>query len=378
MDTSLRGGFVVENISSGGTRHKFGDGSSVCDVTAAYTILANDRVIRVTNTDSARTLTLPALSSAVVGWTFTIEDASAGAATNNITVVDAAAQTVATIATNGGRVDITGKSGGWVVAENDDVPADASITMAKLASLAGLSLIGRSANTAGAPAAITAASDDHILRRSGTSIGFGTIAAGGIASNAVTTAKILDANVTLAKIADGTGLSVIGRGANSAGVNADIVGTDGQVLRVAGTALGFGAIAAAGITDAVLTGAKAAVVADDAVVGGIPVVLNIAIADGVTADKDIVLTHKTEILEVVVQKRGAAGGASDTIQLKNTADAITNALDINVADKTIVRPGTIDDAFSTIAAAGTLRITMTKASAENTACQVTIFGVRRT
>lgn len=63
-----------------------------------------------------------------------------------------------------------------------------------------------------------------------------------------------DGTVSLAKIVNGTGLSLIGRSANSAGANADIVGTDGQVARVSGTALGFGTIVAAGIdSDAVTT-----------------------------------------------------------------------------------------------------------------------------
>lgn len=63
------------------------------------------------------------------------------------------------------------------------------------------SLIGRAGATDGATAAITAGTDGHVMRRSGTSIGFGTIVAGGIASDAVTTAKILDANVTTGKLA---------------------------------------------------------------------------------------------------------------------------------------------------------------------------------
>ncbi len=46
--------------------------------------------------------------------------------------------------------------------------------------------------------------------------------------------------VTYSKIQNGTGLSILGRSANSAGANADIVGTDGQILRVSGTTLGFG------------------------------------------------------------------------------------------------------------------------------------------
>lgn len=42
-------------------------------------------------------------------------------------------------------------------------------------SLAGLSVLGRAANTTGATAAITAGTDNHVLRRSGTSIGFGLL-----------------------------------------------------------------------------------------------------------------------------------------------------------------------------------------------------------
>jgi hypothetical protein len=43
-------------------------------------------------------------------------------------------------------------------------------------------------------------------------------------------------------IRQSSGLSVIGRSANSTGDVADIIGTDGQVLRVSGTSLGFGSV----------------------------------------------------------------------------------------------------------------------------------------
>lgn len=193
---------------------------------------------------------------------------------------------------------------------------NAAVTYAKIQDIAGLSVIGRSANSSGVAADITG-TDGQALRVSGTTLGFGTIVAAGIASDAVITAKILDANVTLAKLADvatgtvfyrktaGTGvpevqalatlktdlgltgtnsgdqtitltgdvtgsgtasfaatigsaavtyakiqniagLSVFGRSANSSGVGADITGTDGQVLRVSGTTLGFGTVAPAG------------------------------------------------------------------------------------------------------------------------------------
>jgi len=149
----------------------------------------------------------------------------------------------------GGILD-NGTVGDIVFTYNDGGPSisavieNAAVTYAKFQDVTALSVVGRSANTDGVSAAITAASDDLVLRRSGTSIGFGTIVAGGIASNAVTTAKILDANVTYAKIQNAvTGMSVVGRAANSAGVNADIDATvDHTVLRRSGTSVGFGAI----------------------------------------------------------------------------------------------------------------------------------------
>jgi hypothetical protein len=82
-----------------------------------------------------------------------------------------------------------------------------------------------------------------------TASGSGSVAAT-IANNAVTTAKIADANVTFAKLANLTGLSVLGNGAASAAAPGAITGTADQVLRVnsAGTALAFGTIPIASIT----------------------------------------------------------------------------------------------------------------------------------
>ena len=53
--------------------------------------------------------------------------------------------------------------------------ANNAVTDAKFRQSAGLSLVGRSANSTGNVADITAASDNQIFRRSGTSIGFGSI-----------------------------------------------------------------------------------------------------------------------------------------------------------------------------------------------------------
>jgi hypothetical protein len=66
------------------------------------------------------------------------------------------------------------------------------LTAAGLENITGLSVIGRAASSTGQSAAITAGSDAQVLRRSGTSIGFGTVGTDGIADDAVTVDKIAD------------------------------------------------------------------------------------------------------------------------------------------------------------------------------------------
>lgn len=80
---------------------------------------------------------------------------------------------------------------------------DKHVTYAKIADATGLSVLGRASNSSGVMADITAGSDGQVLRRSGTAVGFGTVVAAGIASDAVETAKILNLNVTKAKINNG-------------------------------------------------------------------------------------------------------------------------------------------------------------------------------
>lgn len=72
---------------------------------------------------------------------------------------------------------------------------DDSISNAKLRNSGALSVIGRSANSTGDPADISAtAASDAVLRESGSTLGFGTVATAGIANDAVTNAKL--ANMT--------------------------------------------------------------------------------------------------------------------------------------------------------------------------------------
>ena len=114
------------------------------------------------------------------------------------------------------------------------IAADA-VDNTKLRNSGALSVIGRSANSSGDPADISAsAASDAVLRESGSALGFGTIATGGIANNAVTDAKLRQ----------GAALTVIGRSANSTGNVADIAATaagDG-VLRESGSSIGFGTV----------------------------------------------------------------------------------------------------------------------------------------
>jgi len=126
---------------------------------------------------------------------------------------------------------------------------DDQVTDAKLRNSSALSVVGRSANTSGAPADISAtAASGAVLRESGSTLGFGTVATAGLANSAV----------TYAKIQNGAALSVAGRSANSAGVMADItaVAASAAVLRESGSTIGFGTIATNGIANAAVTYAK--------------------------------------------------------------------------------------------------------------------------
>lgn len=109
---------------------------------------------------------------------------------------------------------------------------------------------------------------------------------------------------------------------------------------------------------------------------GIPLIATYDIADAASADYDIVVPEKVEVLDTWAQKRGANGGAANTIQIKNGANAISGALSLNINDTTLARATTIDDAYSTIAAGGTLRFTTVKAGG-NAACMAAVLYVKR-
>jgi hypothetical protein len=133
------------------------------------------------------------------------------------------------------NADLTGAvttSGTLATTLANDIVANAN-----LRNSGALSVIGRSANSSGDPADISAsAASDAVLRESGSTVGFGTIATAGIANDAVTFAKIQNSSTTSVLVgrggAAGTGdyqEIALGAGLSLAGttISATVVGTGG-------------------------------------------------------------------------------------------------------------------------------------------------------
>jgi|SRR3990172_1487557 len=111
-----------------------------------------------------------------------------------------------------------------------------------------------------------------------------------------------------------------------------------------------------GAAGAGLTGLVLKFIADANVIGGIPVLHRIDITAGALGDTDVVLTHKTRVIDAWLVLRGA-GVLLTTLTVKNGSTAITNAMAASGSDKDLVRAASIDDAAWEIAATGTLRVT---------------------
>jgi hypothetical protein len=218
--------------------------------------------------------------------------------------------------------DVTATGPGSVAA----TIASHAVSNAKFRQSAGLSVVGNSTNSTADVADITGV-DGNVLRVSGTALGFGTIVAAGIASDAVTTIKILDANVTFAKIANGSALSVLGRSANSAGVQASITASAASdaVLRESGSTIGFGTIATGGIANNAVTLAKIATQADQTILGNgsggaaVPAALTISTATGLVANAT---TLKNTFAIGLSGGQTLIGGtaASDSLTLSSTTN----------------------------------------------------------
>jgi hypothetical protein len=159
--------------------------------------------------------------------------------TTNITFVQVSS---AQIYTAGAGLDLNGTQ--FSVETN-------GITNAMLRQSAGLSVIGRSENTTGDVADVTAGTDHQVLRRSGTSVGFGAVAldqsaavsgtlpvtSGGTGQTSFTNGELLIGNttgntLTKATLTPGSGISIT-NGNGSITIAAS--GASGTVTSVSGT-----------------------------------------------------------------------------------------------------------------------------------------------
>lgn len=123
-----------------------------------------------------------------------------------------------------------------------------------------------------------------------------------------------------------------------------------------------------------LDGTIAKVGANANVIGALEVLHRIDLAAGALGNTDVILTHKTRVIDAWLVLRGA-GVASTTLQVFNGASAITNAMAASGADQALVRAATLDDAAWEIAAAGTLRVTSATGATQPDAT-VFVRGVR--
>ena len=112
-------------------------------------------------------------------WTYIQSKLSAGAVTVG-SLVTSGTVDGRDVSTDGSTLDAHVAS-----TSNPHAVTAAQAGAVAIASHAALSVIGRSANSTGDAADIAAANDGEVLRRSGSSIGFGTIATAGIADGAV-------------------------------------------------------------------------------------------------------------------------------------------------------------------------------------------------
>lgn len=124
-------------------------------------------------------------------------------------------------------------------------------------------------------------------------------------------------------------------------------------------------------------GALVSAYTEGAAIAGIPVVYEYALADHATQTVALgTMTYKTRILEVVVTKTSTTAGVNaNTIQLKSSTNAISDAMSINgLALGGVVRAAVLDPTYTDIAANGTLTVTQTKAAGD-AAVRITVFGV---
>ena len=165
------------------------------------------------------------------------------------------------------------------------------------------------------------------------------------------------------------------------GVAQAITSTDiriiGDTTPLTNATIGDGTVTLAKIDPAALDGTIAKVAADANVIGAIPVVHRIDVASGANGNVDVVLTHKTRIINAWVVMTGA-GTTGATVVLKNgTTNAITDTLSVAAAaDQALVPFTKINDAYHEVAAGATLRATKASGGGDFGGCIVYVMGLR--
>jgi len=183
------------------------------------------------------------------------------------------------------------------------------------------------------------------------------VTAAKLAADAVETAKIKNLNVTTDKLAynsvtaeklrDSAALSVIGNGTNAVANPADIVaGSDGYVLRRAGTALAFGQVSNAGIADNAITESKLGVIRRTVVIrvtGALDIVSSenygkffpwaVTLNNFVVVDARINLAVPSNLTDVVVVLQNQ-GGTMTTLTLASGQTGMSASGTINSSYRT--------------------------------------------
>ena len=309
---------------------------------------------------SNRTVTLPA-EATCKGVEFYLKNTGSAAAI--ITVNEDGATAVMTLSIDELALlycDGTTWHGG-AIPETVGAVAPGEITLAEGSILRG--------NSSGVAAAHVAKTSGQILVGDGTTVA--SVAVSGDAALSSAGAVTLTAGVLAA---GATGRALMAAGFFDAATVLDKFAANSFDATNVDDAFATGSIGEDRLTAAEVTGRAMAVVANANVIGGIPVIHRITIANA-TADTDVTLTHKTRVLDVWLVKTGANGGAGDLITVKSTAAAITDAIDLTIVTDTLIkRAASIDDANHEIAAGGILRVSAV--SATNCACEVYVMGIR--
>jgi hypothetical protein len=153
--------------------------------------------------------------------------------------------------------------GGDLTADRTFAISTNGISNSLIRQSAALSVIGNSTNVTANVGDIIAANDGEVLRRSGTTLGFGTIATAGITNSAVTYSKIQNVS---------TNNRLLGRATTGAGVVEEI--TLGTGLSYSGTTLNVGSLPNSALTNSSIaltlgtTGTDANVSGSPASLGG--------------------------------------------------------------------------------------------------------------